>query len=156
LRIYVVRKLDWQSEPDWHQALVRGGVRKYLNVLLQELTAPIMYAGVQLVKAPLKRAKFAALMGNVLDTQRKQVHSVVSVTLANTKGVKQVVDNAPMRKLTEVITNAVLDTVVDTLKSDEMNDLIANATEDVLNEVTRNMTGAEAPAKMAEEAAANA
>lgn len=145
VRIYVVKTQDWEEEADWMRAFVRGVVRRYLDVLLQELTAPIMYAGVKMVKAPLKRAKFAKLMGNVLDTQRRQVHAVVDVTLRNTKGVKGVAGTKAGRKLTEAVTEAVMDTVVDTLRSEEMNKLIANATEDVLNEVTEQMTGAQAP-----------
>ncbi len=145
VRIYVVSRLDWEGEPSWHKAFVRGVVRRYLDILLQELTAPIMFAGIQMVKKPLKKARFAAMMGKIIDTQRRQVHAVVGVTLENTKGVKQVAGTKAGQRLTQAVTEAVLDTVVDTLKSDEMNELVANATEDVLNEVTSNMTGAEAP-----------
>lgn len=153
VRIYVVSRLDWEGEPSWHKAFVRGVIRRYLDILLQELTAPIMFAGVQMVKKPLRKARFAALMGKIIDTQRRQVHAVVGVTLENTKGVKQMAGTKAGQRLTEAVTEAVLDTVVDTLKSDEMNELVANATEDVLNEVTSNMTGAEAPVAEAVEAA---
>lgn len=153
VRIYVVKRLDWEGEPSWHKAFVRGVVRRYLDVLLQELTAPIMFAGVQMVKTPLKKARFAAMMGRILDTQRRQVKAVVGVTLRNTKGVKQVAGTKAGQRLTDAVTEAVMDTVVDTLKSDEMNELIANATEDVLNEVTSGMTGATPPVAEAMEAA---
>lgn len=153
VRVYVVTRLDWEGEPSWHKAFVRGVVRRYLDVLLQELTAPIMFAGIQMVKKPLKKARFAALMGRTLDTQRRKIHAVVGVTLRNTKGVKQMAGTKAGQRLTQAVTEAVLDTVVDTLKSDEMNELVANATEDVLNEVTANMTGAPAPVDQALEKA---
>ncbi len=152
VRIYVVSRLEWEGEPSWHKAFVRGVVRRYLDILLQELTAPLLFAGVQMVKKPLKKARFAAMMGRILDTQRRQVKAVVGVTLRNTKGLKQVAGTQAGRRLTDAVTEAVMDTVVDTLKSDEMNELIANATEDVLNEVTAGMTGATPPVAEAMEA----
>lgn len=138
-RIYVVARMDWEGEPGWHTVLVRGLVVRFRSVLLEEITDPIVMAGIRVVKAPLRRARFASLLGRTLDTQRRQVHAVVGASLRNTKGLKRVTDTRYGRRLTEAITEAVLDSVVDTLDSDEMNELLANSVEDVLTEVARNV-----------------
>lgn len=139
VRIFVVQRMDWTREANWHTALVRGVIVRFRDVLLEEITDPIMMAGIRVIKAPLKRARFASVLASTLETQRRQVHAVVAASLRNTKGLKRVTDTRYGRRLTEAITDAALDSVVDTLHSDEMNDLVANSVEDVLTEVARNV-----------------
>lgn len=138
-RIYVVQRLDWEGERSWEFALVRAVIVRFRDVLLEEITTPVIMAGIRLVKAPLKRARFASVVGSTIDTQRRQVHAVVRASLRNTKGVKRLAGTKAGQRLTEEVTELVLDSVVDTLHSDEMNDLVANSVEDVLVAVADNV-----------------
>jgi len=134
-----VTRLEWREESDGHEAFVRGVILRYRDVLLDEITDPIVVAGIKVVKAPLKKARFASVLGSTIDNQRRLSHAVVRARLENTKSVKRFTATKPDRKMTHAVTEATLDTVVDTLKSDEMNELIANSVEDVLDEAHRNV-----------------
>ncbi len=141
LRMYVVLRLDWENEPTWITAFVRSVILRYLDILLSVITKPILLAIIKLVQVPLRKARFAALMGTVMDQQRQGIEKVTLMTMKMSKPGKQLADLGLTQKAVHVVTDAVMDQVVKMLKSDELNDLMADAVGDVLNAAAEGITG---------------
>lgn len=146
VRIYVVLRLDWQEEPTWFTAFVRAAILRYLDILLSVITRPLMGAMIKIVQAPLRKARFAALAGTVMDKQRSSIESVALMSMKMNKTGAQLASLGITQKAVHLVTDAVMDQVVRVLKSDELNDLMADAVEQVLNAAADGVTGVAAKA----------
>lgn len=141
LRMYVVTHAEPREDASWHVALARGLVVRFRSVIVEEITAPILRTALRLSLVPLRRARLASVAGRTLESQRGQIRAVVRKSLSETKGVNRLSDTEAGSRFADAVTNTVLDTVVGTLDSDEMNDLLADSVEQVVAEVTRNVSG---------------
>lgn len=137
LRIYVVTSYPLERAPqrDWSYALVRGLIIHYRNVLLEEITDPIVLTSIDVIEGPLVRSKFAETVGETLEERREHIHVVVEDAVRHTRGLGHVMDTRYGRRLVATITDSVLDTTVHTLESEELNEVISESIADVLQEV---------------------
>ncbi len=137
LRIYVVKTYPPEVRPerDWSHALVRGMIIHYRNVLLEEITDPIVLTSINVIEGPLVRARFAHTIGDTLEERRVNIQTVVEDAIRQTRGVGHILSTRYGRQLVETITDNVLENVVQTLRSEELNEVISESIQDVLNEV---------------------
>lgn len=142
VRMYVAAHTDWTAETSWHAALVRGLVVRFRGVIVEEITAPILRAGLRLSLVPLRRARLASVAGRTIEAQRSQIKAVVRRSLDSTKGLSHLSGTRAGERVADAVTDTVLDTVVGTLDSEEMNALIADSVEDAVAELSRNVSGA--------------
>jgi hypothetical protein len=137
LRIYVVKHFPAETQPGrtWVQAFVRGVIGHYRDVLLEEITDPIILASLDTLQPPLVRSRFAETLGETLEERRDQLRYVVEEAVSNARGLGAVMSLPKGRELVRGVTDSALDAVIETLKSDEINEVISEAIRDVLDEV---------------------
>jgi hypothetical protein len=137
LRIYVVKNFPAETEPGrtWIQALVRGVIGHYKDVLLEEITDPIIIASLDTIQPPLVRARFADTLGQTLEERRDQLRYVVEEAVSNARGIGPLMKVPKGREIVGGITDSALDAIIQTLKSDEINQVISEAIRDVFEEV---------------------
>lgn len=133
--IWVVKRYPPEGKATWTTALVRGIILHYRNVLLEEITDPIVLTSVGVIEGPLVRSKFAARIGATIDERRDHMHKVVEDAVRSTRGVSNILNFGYGRKLVHNITDQVLDTTVETLNSAELNEVISESIRDVLDEI---------------------
>ncbi len=141
LRIFTVKRTQWDGEPNWMVAFFKHVLRRNLTPILAVLTRPLLAAMIAVVEAPLRKARFAALVGDVLDKQRAGIEAVTIASMRAVKPTKAMADLGITKKAVHLITDSVLDTVTEVLRSDELNDLMADAVGDVLRAAGGGMEG---------------
>lgn len=137
LRMYTVATFPLEADRThlWEWALLRGLIRKYRAILVEEITDPIVLASLDVVEGPLVRARFAASVGASLTERRSHVHTIVEDAVRNTRGASHVLRLEWGRKLVENITDAILDASIHALRSDELNEVISDTVEGILAEI---------------------
>lgn len=137
LRMYVVHTYPPErvGDRDWSYALVRGLISHYKNVLLEEITDPIVLASISTIRGPMVRARWADSVGSSLEDHRGQIQTAVRNSLEENDRVSMLMRTRPGKRLAREVTDATLDSVIHTLQSDELNDVIAESVDDVLDEL---------------------
>jgi len=137
VRMYVVWRYPEERQPDrdWSYALVRGLIVHYRNVLLEEITDPIVLASLDVIEEPLTRARHAEALGNSLREREEEIETIVQQHVANTKGLSHLAGTRYGQRLVRSITLATLEATVHTLESDELNEVVSASIQDVLDEV---------------------
>lgn len=137
LRMYVVKRFPEEVEPerDWSYALARGIIVHYRNVLLEEITDPIILTSLNVLEGPLTRAQHAKALGASIDERRAEIHAIVRSSIQNTKGLKHLAGTRYGERLIHTVTETTLETTVHTLESEELNQVISDSIQSVLDEV---------------------
>lgn len=137
LRIYVVKSFPRERKPerDWSYALVRGLIVHYRNVLVEEITDPIVLTSINVIKGPMVRARWAETVGDSLEERREHIHTVVDDTMENTDGMGHLMRTRAGRRLVSRVTDAALDSVIHTLQSEELNEVIGESVGEILDEL---------------------
>lgn len=135
LHIWVVRTFPSEGEATWTTALVRGIIGHYKDVLLEEITDPIILTSINAIEPPLVRAQFAARLGETLAERRDHLHGVVNEAVRSARGAKHILDFQYGRNLVHGITDAAIDSIVASLNSQELNEVISESIKDILDEV---------------------
>ncbi len=140
-RMYTVARLPTEGETNWMVVLFKHVLTKNLAPILAVLTRPLLGAMIAVVETPIRKARFAALVGTVLDKQRSGIEAATIASLRAIKPTKAMADLDVTKKAVHLITDTVLDTVTDVLQSDELNDLMADAIGDVLRAASGGVSG---------------
>ncbi len=137
LRMYVVNRYPEEVEPnrDWSYALVRGLIMHYRNVLLEEITDPIIMTSLNVIEGPLSRAQHAKAIGHSIDERREKIHAIVLDSVSNTKGLKTFARTRYGQDIIRTVTASTLETTIHTLESEELNDVISDSIREILDEV---------------------
>lgn len=137
LRMYVVERYPEEVEPerDWSYALVRGLIMHYRNVLLEEITDPIIMTSLNVIEDPLARAEHAKALGASIRERRENIHAIVLDSVTNTKGLRTFARTRYGQDIVRAVTESTLETTIHTLESEELNKVISDSIREVLDEV---------------------
>lgn len=137
LRMYVVKRYPEEVAPerDWSYALVRGLIMHYRNVLLEEITDPIILTSLNVIEDPLARAQHAKALGASISERREKIHTIVLDSVTNTKGLRTFARTRYGQNVIRAVTESTLETTIQTLESEELNDVISDSIRDILDEV---------------------
>ncbi len=122
-------------------AVVKRVFDKYKSVIVQELTAPILVAGVTMAQGTLSKGRYAESIGVALDTQRAQIHALVVDNLKRNPVTATIVGVPSMERLLMAQEKAILDAVITTLTSDETNQILQASLQTTLEDFKSEVQG---------------
>lgn len=126
-------------------AVVKRVFDKYRAVIVQELTAPILVAGVTMAQGTLSKGRYAESIGVALDTQRAQIHTLVLDNLKRNPVTAKIMGMSAAERILLAQEKAILDAVIQTLTSDETNSILQASLQTTLEDFKMEVQGKKVP-----------
>lgn len=112
-------------------------VRRFSDILVEIVSDAVILKNLDVLAPGLVRARFAERIGDALAKNRQQVSQLVRRSMAQHATGKRLIRMPGVRNLVDAAETAVVDSIIESLRSNELNFVIQEATQEVLDELKK-------------------